>query len=388
MINTASSKEKTITLPAIEIRQDGTRLLLTKMRAGDLADFTQLEHFDNARAFDDPEQGYQRPAEAPRVKKFANWLKHEAENGGQVRMPTSLLLSARTAPVVFSPNGTITLTSRKKLALVDGQHRTRGFEFAIFEKGLTQFADFEIPVVIMQDIDKLGEMKQFRTVNGEQKSVRTDLVNMILTQLVEQEGEAAIKETELWKVVATHVVKRLNQDETGPWFDRIVMPDQRTYSKEEVLDDPKLQHRRVARATSFITALKPVEKYVLDVTAGRPSVEERSQRLFEAVDGFWRAVRELSPECFENADEFVMLKTPGIFALSRLMLSVMKDMYVGRRDWNQGEFKYMLDECSELSKPEYWAVGTGEGDRGDGAKYGSMKGFAELADLLYESMKA
>ena len=107
-------------------------------------------------------------------------------------MPTAILLSARTAPVVVSQNGTITLNSRKKLALVDGQHRTRGFEYAIREKGLTEYADFEIPVVIMQDMDKVGEMKQFKIVNGEQKSVRTDLVNMILAQLVEQEGEGAV----------------------------------------------------------------------------------------------------------------------------------------------------------------------------------------------------
>jgi len=380
--------EKTITLPAIELHQNGTRLLVSKMRASDLPNFTQLEHFDNQKGFDDPSQGYQRPAEEPRVKKFANWLRRESESANPVRMPTSILLSARTAPVIFSPNGTITLDSRKKLALVDGQHRTRGFEYAIFTKGMDEFADYEIPIVIMQDIDKVGEMKQFRTVNGEQKSVRTDLVNMILTQLVEQEGEGAVSEGDLWKVVATHVVKRLNEDADGPWFDRIVMPDQKAYSKQEILNQPELRHRRISRATSFITALKPVEKYILDTSPGHSSVEIRTERLFDAVDGFWRALKELNPECFVEADDFVLLKTPGIFALSRLMLSVMKDMYVGRRDWTQSEFNFMLENISEISNPSYWAVGAGEGDRGDGAKYGSMKGFSELADLLYESMKA
>ena len=39
--------------------------------------------------------------------------------------------------------------------------------------------------------ESIGEMRQFSVVNGTQKSVRTDLVNMILAQLSEVEGEEA-----------------------------------------------------------------------------------------------------------------------------------------------------------------------------------------------------
>ncbi|MEW6211796.1 MAG: DGQHR domain-containing protein [Acidobacteriota bacterium] len=379
---------RTLTLPAIELRQGGTRLIVTKMRAGDLADFTKVDHYDNTKAFDDPDQGYQRPVEQPRVKKFANWLRREAEDGGQVRMPTAILLSARSTDVVLSPNGTITLKSRNKLPLIDGQHRSRGFDYAIEQKGLREFADFEIPVVILQDIDKVGEMKQFRTVNGEQKSVRTDLVNMILAQLVEREGEESVKEAEHWKVVASHVVKRLNEDQNGTWYDRIVMPDQRAYSKEEERDNPELCHRRIARATSFITALKSIENYITHIQPGRQTIQERADLVFDVVDAFWRAVRDMNPDCFEEANDYVMLKTPGIFALHRLCLHVMKDMYRGRREWTQQEFRFMLEPCAELSNPSYWAVGSDEGNRGDAAKYGSMKGFTELADLLYESLRS
>ncbi len=379
---------RTITLPAIEVIQDGTRLLITKMKAGDLPEFTQVEHFDNTKAFDAPDQGYQRPVEMPRVKKFSNWLRRESENGGHVRMPTSILLSARSTDVVLSPNGTITLKSSNKLPLIDGQHRTRGFQYGIEVKGLSQFADYEVPVVIMQDIDKIGEMKQFRTVNGEQKSVRTDLVNMILTQLVERDGEDAVNETELWKVVASHVVKHLNSEPDNPWYDRIVMPDQHTYSIEEQRENPELRNRRIARATSFITALKPIEKYIVDMQPVQPTVEERVDLLFGVIDAFWRAVRELNPDSFVEAADYVIQKTPGVFALHRLCLSVMKDMYVGHRKWTKDEFLTMLESCEEIANPSFWAVGSDEGDRGDAAKYGSMQGFAELAGLLYESLHA
>jgi len=376
---------KKITLPAIEIKQDGTRLLLTRMMAGELKDFTRVDPFDHTKSFDDPTQGYQRPAEGARIKKFAGWLKRESESG-PVRIPTAILLSARESDVVLSPNGTITLKDSNKLPLVDGQHRERGFRYAINDKGLTQFADYEVPVVIMMDIDKLGEMKQFKIVNGEQKSVRTDLVNMILTQLVEREGEGSVKETDLWKVAASHVVKRLNEKSDSPWFDRIVMPDQNTYSKEQINERLELRHRRIARATSFITALKPIENYLNEINPGHQSAQQRTDALYSVVDAFWRALRTMNPVCFEEAADYVMLKTPGIFALHRLCLNLMKDMYRGRRDWTEVEFKHMLEGCTEVSDPKYWAVGSDESDRGEAAKYGSMKGFSELAELLYESI--
>lgn len=378
---------KTITLPAIELRQNGTRLLITKMRAGDLETYTRIDPFDTNRDFADPEQGYQRPAEVPRVKKFGNWMKKELEGGGNVRMPTALLLSSRGSEVVLSPNGTITLKESNKLPLIDGQHRRRGFEWAIHERGVSALADFELPVVILQDIDKVGEMNQFRIVNSEQKSVRTDLVNFILTQLVAREGDDAVEEKHEWKVVASLVTKRLNEDEGGPWHDRIVMPDQRAYSKEEIAEDPSLQHLRTARATSFITSLKPIDAYLDDLRPGSATLEQRADTLFAVLDGFWRAVRKRNPKAFDSADDYVMTKTPGIFALHRMCLSLMKDMYRGHRDFDEAGFAHMLKKASLVADPSYWSVGDTEAKRGDASKYGSMKGFTELGDLLYDEVK-
>jgi DGQHR domain-containing protein len=280
------------------------------------------------------------------------------------------------------------LKSCNKLPLVDGQHRQKGFEYAINEKGLTQFADYEVPVVIMLDIDKLGEMRQFNTVNGTQKSVRTDLVNMILTQLAEQEGEDAVAEAEHWKVIVSHAIMRLNEDPGGPWFDRIILPGRNAYSKDEVADVPELRHLRTARATSFMTALKPVEQYASEHITGNPTLDERAGELFEVVDAFWRAVRSLNPECFDHADDYVMLKTPGIFSLHKLCRWAMQDLHRARRDWTEENFKEYLSGCEEISNPGFWRVQRSDGTGGDAAKYGSMKGFAELAGLLYESLQA
>lgn len=378
----------TLTLPAIELKQNGTRMLITKMRASDLIKFTKIDRYDSTLPYDHPKQGYQRNAETPRVKKFANWLRKENEVGNQLRMPTAILLSARDSDISISGQGTITLKSNTKLSIVDGQHRTKGFEYAIEEKGLTQFGDYDLPVVILQDIDRVGEMQQFRIVNGEQKSVRMDLVNSILTQMVEREGDSAVDDSKSWGVVTSRVVKMLNEDPDGPWADRIVMADQRSYSRVEILEDEELRHRRIIRATSFLTSLKPVEAYLVGQESIKPDTRARTKMLFEVVDGFWRAVREINPVCFENADDYVLLKTPGLFSLHTMLVPVLKDMRRGKRDWTQKEFEVVLADCEELADPRFWAVGNKE-ERivpGDASKYGSMKGFKELADLLYGSL--
>jgi DGQHR domain-containing protein len=378
---------KTLTIPAIEIKQNGTRLLLTKIRAGDLINYTRIDPYDSSKDFADATQGYQRPPELTRIKKFANWLKQEVESG-RVRMPTAILLSARGSDIVIAQNGTLTLKESNKLPLVDGQHRMRGFQYAIEEKGLTQFADYEVPVVILMDVDIVAEMRQFNIVNGTQKSVRTDLVNMILTQLAEREGVESVKESEHWKIIVSRVVTQLNEDQDGPWYDQIVMPDASSYSKEQIAEDESLRHKRVARATSFMTSLKPIEAYLTEHHLSAETLDQRAETLVQVVSEFWKAIQEMMPECFEKADDYVLQKTPGIFTLHKLCREIMRDMWVGRRPWEKEHFKEMLSSCEELSNPAFWAVGTDEGNRGDGARYGSMKGFSELADLLYKSMRS
>lgn len=375
---------KTITLPALELIQDGTRLLMTKMKAGDLTDFTKIEPYRANKAWDAQDQGYQRPPEPSRIKKFANWLRKEKANGTNVRMPTAILLSGRGTDVVLSPSGTITLKSSNPLPLVDGQHRTKGFELAIIQKGLTEFADYEIPVVIMLDVNKTTEMVQFRIVNGEQKSVRTDLVNMILTQLAATEGDAALNESDHWKVIASLIVKKLNDSDHSPWKDKIVMPDQRAYSKEEIAAEPGRKHLRVARATSFMTANKPVINF-FDTILPSASLNERAAAISDTLLAFWGALNKHVPDCFDDADNYVMQKTPGIFAITQFALNLMKTMYPAQVKFTKEEFSERIALCEDLIDPNYWNVGADGAPRGDAAKYGSMKGFKELGDLLWES---
>jgi DGQHR domain-containing protein len=289
---------------------------------------------------------------------------------------------------VLSPNGTITLREDRKLPLIDGQHRKEGFGYAIHGKGMSEYADYEVPVTIMLEMEKVGEMRQFQTVNGTQKSVRTDLVNMILAQLVEHDGDETIKESEQWRVAVSRVAIALNGDPAGPWFDQIVMPDQKVYGPVEIEARPELRHRRVIRATSFMTSLKQMDAYLHEHGfADDDSLDARTRKLRDVVDAYWAAIRDLMPVCFKESDNYVLQKTPGIFALHIFGLRLMKEMHMGHRPWTRDQFREVLGNCEQLCDPDYWRIAQSEHEEsGDATKYGSMKGFAELAGLLHESL--
>lgn len=381
-----ASERGTLTLPAVALTQDRHRIFLTAIRAGDLQDYTRIDHFKPALPMNDPKQGYQRAEDSPRIKKLGNWLRKQLDESRGVLMPTAILASTRDAKLTYDPERrSVTLHNDAKLWVVDGQHRRAGLNYAIHEKGRDDLRSFEVPLVIVEDLSREEEMTQFAVVNGNQKGVRTDLVNMILTQLTSSRGDEAIEERDQWRVVVSRTVTALNQATGGPWEDLIVMPNEKGWSSKEVEEHPSREHQRVVRATSFMTSLRPIYDYLNAsfFAAEDISTAQRAERLATIVSAFWEAIRDLNPKPFEEAGLYVLQKTPGAFALHRLCARLMPTMHLARREWDRENFRIMLEPIAEISDPTYWDAKSGEA-----SKYGSMKGFAELADNLMESRKS
>ena len=380
--STTRAARATLALPALALRQNGYKIYITGIRAEDLEGFTQIDHFDPSLEPDHPKQGYQRREETPRIKKLGNWLRRNLEGGLGVLMPTAILTSTRDSKVDYdATTRTITLHRSKPLYVVDGQHRKAGLRYAIYEKSLDALRDFEMPLIIVEDLTREEEMEQFAVVNGNQKGVRTDLVNMILTQLAAAKGDSYLDEKDQWKVVVSRTLASLNDSTGGPWEHCIVMPNERSATKAEEDENPELKNRGLVRATSFMVSLRPIYEYLRQYFDNRSlSSEDRTAEMTQIVNAFWCAVRRMNPDAFAKPGDFVLQKTPGIFALHRMCARLLPMMHIARRDWDESNFYAMLEPCVDLADPDYWNSETGEA-----AKYGSMKGFAELADLLEES---
>lgn len=369
---------KELRIPVLRIKQGKFALYMTAVRAADLARFTRVDKYDPKKSVSDKDQGYQRDAEMPRVKKFSNWIRKTVAEGGHPLVPTSVLLSSRDLDLQYDDHAkTITLRSDRKLHVVDGQHRTRGFDYAINEQQIAEVADLEIPVIIVTGLEKLDEMQQFAIVNGTQKSVRTDLVNMILAQLAAKKGDSVIAEKDHWKVVVTNVVGRLNEDPKSPWHQMILLPNEAANQRDPGDPIP------MVRATSFMTSLKPVHDYLKSGFFEGMSSSQRTDMMANVVLGIWSGLRRMNPTCFRDPHEYVLQKTPGLFSIHSLAVRSMPTMHLHRIAWTEAGFVQHWDPCVELSTPDFW-----HSKDGDASRYGSMKGFSDLADLLWESLQS
>jgi DGQHR domain-containing protein len=376
---------KPIQRPAICIEQRGLKIFPTFLKASELQNCTCVDHWNPKLTATDPNQGYQRGPEPPRVRKFGNFMM----GGIDSICPTALLLSDRNATTKYDQStNQITINTDKPLHIVDGQHRVAGFGYAIVDKKCDELREFQVPVIIVKGLDRTREMQQFRIVNGTAKSVRTDLCNMILTKLEADRGEDAISEKDFWKIVCVRTIEVLNTMEDSPWKSRILMPNEKKYTKADIQKDLRKAHLRIVRATSFITSLRPVYMYLKEYGHISGSSLEQANNLASILKEYWSALKSMMPEAFERPGDYVIQKTPGLFALHMICQRVLGRMHTGRREWKEAEFKVMLEPCPELSDPNYWLAKKREGESLGAAAYGSMKGFKELADSLDEPLKA
>ena len=267
------------------------------------------------------------------------------------------------------------LPNEAMLRVIDGQHRTEGLRYAIEEKKAMELASLPIPVVIVEIATKVTEMDQFRVINGTAKSVRTDLVNAILTAIAEAAGADAIPEKDLWKVVVTKVVDALDHREDSPWKDILLMPDELGV---------KTAPSKITRATSAITSIRVAYEWLREFgfLSGK-DLDDQAKFVADILVAYWRAIRNVVPDAFAEPGEYVIQKTPGLFSLHFLLRdSLLGDIYRGRRPWDEATFQEFIEVSPEIIDPHFWHK-----DSGRASAYGSMKGFRELADFLEASIR-
>jgi len=356
-----------VTLDAIRGEQSGIPIYSGIAPAKKILAVSTVDPYDSKLSPTDKKQGYQRPPERHRITKIGNYLINE---DGSRLFPTAVLLASREPINYDKKTGEISLSSDYRLQIVDGQHRLEGMRYAIFEKGAKDLENFSIPFVIMETKDKLTEMTQFRIVNGTAKQVRTDLVNMILTATYSDSKRSEIPEKEQWKIVVSNVVDKLAKTSSSPWFESIGLPGE---AKEET-------KQKIAKATSFITSLKPVYVWLKATTMhGSRSLDDEIKLMYDVVAAYWDALREVVPDAFVDPNEFVIQKTPGLFSLHKLLKHLLGDIYRGRRDFTTKTFIEFLKDNSMITSPDFWSV---EGQ--EASRYGSMAGFEELYERISE----
>jgi len=319
------------------------------------------------RQEDNKEAGYQRAPEAARTSKVARYLQSDSKP----LMPSSVLLSYRGVLKAHKKDGlltTVEIPDDVTLWIVDGQHRVFGFERAIKELGIDRLRDYKLPVVIVEFSSVEDEANQFRVINETMKKVRTDLARRILAIRATELGYAGRKELRvsgrLWEAAAVEILKSLSASDGSPWVGRIQAPNSRKQSSH------------VVRELSFTTSLKPIlNEY--------PYRTWTTERISATLQAYWSAWQSLAPEAFAQPQDYVIMKTPGVFSLHQLALHVMEVLRArGITNPTEKDFRSILQDLGEYASASYWS---NENDQG-AAMAGSMKGFTILADAMIEEL--
>ncbi len=352
--------------PVQALDQLGTVLYVTSLPIGELIDHCRVDRW---REEDGRQKGYQRDLETRRVKAVARYLSRP----GPKLLPGAVLLNIREVDLdevryeegSTAGIGTLTIPDHVALYIVDGQHRVYGTKSAIEDDGQHHLRDLPVPVVIISGLTLEEEAEQFRVINETMKKMRTDLARRLLARQVREIGrQGLVKMGRLWEADGAEIIEFLNAAEDSPWKGRIQPPNVRKTREHTV------------RELSFSTSLKPIlTKSVLK--SRKPEV------VAKVMLEYWKAWREVVPGAFERPADYVMMKTPGVFSLhlfAEFLLDICREIGLVPVHLTAAEFGKLISELpDEYLDPSYWENGN---VRSGAAAYGSMKGFAALADIL------
>ena len=241
---------------------------------------------------------------------------------GQTDLPTAVLLNLRNREARHVLQGAVLdlsllddlsavihAAAREAIAkfyVVDGQHRILALLKLLKDFPVDDWDHFLVPFVCMLGATEEEEMAQFYIVNSKAKSVRTDLALELLKQLTERNPEMLNALTERgkdWQVHAQQVVRELS--ESSPvWRGRIRFA---AMEKGET----------TMPSASMVTSLKPV--------LGSPffkSLDMKDQ--LKVLDAYWRGLRNLMQDAFDEPDEFVLQKGVGVIALHTVFVQVIE----------------------------------------------------------------
>jgi hypothetical protein len=164
--------------------------------------------------------------------------------------------------------------------------------------------------------------------------------------------------------MAVEVLAVLNKDGDSPWCGRIQEPNVRK------------QPQHMIRELSFSTSLKPILNE-------RPYRTWPSERVARTLKSYWRAWESLIPDVFSTPDDYVLLKTPGVFSLHQLAFHVLEVLRArGITDPTEADFCNILRDLGEYATSDFWARDNSEG----AALAGSMKGFGIIADAMEDDL--
>lgn len=357
----------------MEIEQNGVKLYVTTMAAGEIIDEKRVK-VDIWSASQNIE-GYQRKVSPSRAMDFARYLKNT-----NAISPTSILLNIRGEILGFAPikgnYGILSIPDDSEFWVVDGQHRIEGFKELLRRN--PNYVNFPITIIIMRVSSEYEEAMQFIIINKTQRGVKPDLAERFIAKMSKREGVQSLmnlpRDTTrdiAWRPKATEIVDILNartsDEETGdfynnPWLNKIQLPNEpkgQTTVSQKALED----------------SLKSLFNNPLFSSY---NAEEMSVILVR----YWKAILNICKGAAIQPHDYVLQRTTGVNVLHNLLPRVVAMAIKSGEKLTVGRFYEVLNKMPDGMNDIFWINDGVAGNVGT-----SKKSFSILTTKLFDYLE-
>lgn len=356
-------------IPVIRITQQGKKIYIGKMTGREILDRCTTTEWDPDKGWDLNEQGYQRAPIHKHYTRIAEFLREE----GDPLLPTSALLAAREEEYGLldfdsydkdHPDiGKLIIRAPRRLFIVDYQHRWRGIKDAVERLKCDGLLDFQIPVIIMADVSRYEEIRQFYLINSKQKRVDTDLglalLQTMATEANERELMNFVGPGKKYRIRATRLIFRIAGKSQGPWAGKVIDPNMISTGNQ------------VVHIKSFVDSLQPI------LSRRSPVHMKTDDQLIQIILDYWSGIEQLMPNAFSSPKNYTIQGTVGVFVMHRVAArKVLRDC-VQQNDISSAKVTQILQKAkAQYMKEDFWKVG------GVTKQYSSGSGVKELAQMI------
>ncbi len=356
-----TSESMTVTVRGITVKQHKHEYYAMKIRSKELFENAnlQVDTWALKKINQGSKQGYQRELQDKHAKEFTTFI-----NNPMNFSPTSAYVNIRPenkskCTIKKYDKDTVDITFKKDVILniVDGQHRLIGMRD---EMDWTLDPEIEILLTLTYGLTKNEEIEQFITMNRLQSSVKTDLAEMAITDIVSNDeayltqlatkGNVIFKDLRYLKT-AIAVMRSMYKDSDSIWYKRILMPNQSkqkggitgvsTKSFTESLRDLVQEHSENTK--------KNVEQ--------SPLASSNYKVVANHLTDFWEGLSLVNKEMFkeQNVCRFAIQQTIGTMVMHKVLFKIYRNCQSRDVILNLGKLKWKaLLDVSKLTSSNMW----------------------------------
>jgi DGQHR domain-containing protein len=300
----------------VRLVQSNIDMFMTSLKVKDIINNYEVDIHEQEK---NP-QGYQRPPIPTHYRDIGKYL---LDNSNTIFLPTALLAAIDKRQIIKESHNTLEI--RGKIRIVDGQHRIKGFEYAIEKENklgsninnkLSQrLEDFQLPLIIMvidleNPIEKINEVSSFININSKGKKVSTDLAINLRNEIYKLNDEYLLDENKMQEKIATETTKHLTNMNDSIWTNAIkLVPTDKG---------------RVISLNLYNKSLFPIIKQLIEFYEinDDKEVNDMINHLQLFINDIWDIVSIVWPGCFSNKrynKDYNIQKGIGVHALHLIL---------------------------------------------------------------------